>query len=248
MEAKITLDKFVPRDDIIGKTFGKLTVIELSHINNHRMAYYVCQCICRERLTCAGSTLTTRGIPYQCKSCRNKHMSKKFSGKGGPGYKHGRSKTSTYRIWAGLFTRCYNKKSTVYGYYGGRGITVCDRWRIFENFLADMGERPPNLQLDRINNTGNYEPGNCRWVTAKENNPSNKGTLKDNMPGKQFGSWLVLKRVKHKPGHWYYLCRCGCGLEAIRAGGELRRGKTSKCIQCKHKEHIGWFERKKLNG
>ena len=65
--------------------------------------------------------------------------------------------------------RCSNKKSTHYDRYGGRGITVCARWKRFENFYKDMGERPEGLTLDRIDNNGNYEKSNCRWVTHKEN-------------------------------------------------------------------------------
>ena len=66
--------------------------------------------------------------------------------------------------------RCQNKATNGYPRYGGRGIIVCERWQRFENFLADMGERPPDRTLDRINNDGNYEPGNCRWATLEEQN------------------------------------------------------------------------------
>lgn len=67
-----------------------------------------------------------------------------------------------------MLTRCYNQNSISWKYYGPRGITICGRWHVFENFLADMGERPAGKTLDRINNDGNYEPANCRWTTPSE--------------------------------------------------------------------------------
>lgn len=76
--------------------------------------------------------------------------------------------SSTYICWAAMIRRCFNKNTKDYPGYGGRGITVTERWLNFENFLADMGEKPKGLSIDRINNDGNYEPGNCRWATPKE--------------------------------------------------------------------------------
>jgi hypothetical protein len=88
--------------------------------------------------------------------------------------KHGHSRkgnhTATYNRWRGMIQRCTNPRNPTYTYYGGRGITVCDRWLEFENFLADMGECPDGLFLNRIDNRG-YEPGNCRYTTERGRNP-----------------------------------------------------------------------------
>jgi hypothetical protein len=82
---------------------------------------------------------------------------------------HGLSGTPTHSIWKGMRKRCYNERCKKYPRYGGRGITICERWQDYKNFLADMGPRPsPQHSIDRIDNDGNYEPGNCRWATNKQ--------------------------------------------------------------------------------
>ena len=95
---------------------------------------------------------------------------------------HLASKTREYRIWAGMLERCRKPYSKVWRYYGGAGIKVCDRWRQFENFFADMGLCPEGHTLDRIDNTADYTPNNCRWATmmTQQNNRSSNVRLRHN--------------------------------------------------------------------
>ncbi len=94
----------------------------------------------------------------------------KMEGRANPAYKHGHAGkgkfSPEYHSWAAMWQRCTNPDRESYKHYGGKGVSVCKRWRAFENFLADMGARPAGASLDRIDLAGNYEPGNCRWADA----------------------------------------------------------------------------------
>lgn len=83
-------------------------------------------------------------------------------------FKHGLSRTRVHRIWKSMLWRCRNKNARCFRNYGGRGIKVCDRWQAFENFFADMGHPPEGMSIERENNDGDYEPGNCCWATRLE--------------------------------------------------------------------------------
>lgn len=91
----------------------------------------------------------------------------------------------TFRTWYGMKNRCLRPNLPKYPRYGGRGITICERWMKFENFVADMGERPDGLTLDRINNDGNYEPGNCRWASRFEQQANTRRSVLVEYNGKR---------------------------------------------------------------
>jgi len=99
-----------------------------------------------------------------------------------PNQKHlhtvGGKRSRTYAVWVQMRYRCNTPTSPDYARYGGRGIAICVRWNSFENFLSDMGERPAGLEIDRRDNDGDYEPGNCRWVTSSVNSDNRRSSVR----------------------------------------------------------------------
>lgn len=114
--------------------------------------------------------------------------------------KHGLSKSRTYKSWIAAKNRAFNKNGTDYDRYGGRGITMCPRWQeSFLSFLDDMGHSPDGCTLERINNNGNYEPGNCRWANRKEqsNNTSRNRQLEYDGKTKTLSQWAEEYNMKY---------------------------------------------------
>jgi hypothetical protein len=148
--------------DIAGQKFGRLTVVSFVGIEAKRVRW-LCVCDCSKEMIARADMLRSGNT----RSCGCLHRD--YTASGAARRKHGLAGTREYRLWLGMRDRCENASNPEWGNYGGRGIKVCDRWSDFENFLADMGKRPNrNLSLDRIDNDGNYEPGNVRWATTKE--------------------------------------------------------------------------------
>jgi hypothetical protein len=163
-----------PKNDLAGHRCGRLLVtdqfkrVRRGSKRGDRILYWHAQCDCGRSAWIRHASLT--GETTKSCGCISKEN---------PAHRtHGHTRNepggrkimgATYVCWKSMHARCSNPKQRAYAYYGGRGISVCERWNSFENFLADMGERPnPHLSIDRVNNDGNYEPGNCRWATASE--------------------------------------------------------------------------------
>lgn len=145
--------------DISGHTYNGIKVISYSHFKVRH--YWNCVCICGREIKVRANSLRT-GHVKSCGCTKSEILVKEKT-------THGWCYTPEYQIWGHMISRCKATKGRDYKAYTSKGIKVCERWRLFENFIADMGKRPTNKHsIDRINSNGDYEPSNCRWATQQE--------------------------------------------------------------------------------
>lgn len=204
--------------------FGRWSVLRFVGRNARGTPYWLCRCVCgTERATQQSGLISGGSISCGClkvdatrKRCTT----------------HGKSRIPEYAIWNSMVQRCYCKKVMGYCNYGGRGITVCSRWRrSIDAFLEDMGPRPsPKHQIDRFpDNNGNYEPGNCRWVTGKQNcnNRRNNHKIEHNGQTMTLTEWAESVGMR-KDTLRYRISRLGWSIEAALGTPTRHRSPNKK--------------------
>jgi hypothetical protein len=202
-----------PSEIEIGQRFNYLVVkSKLGRIKGHLM--FSCLCDCGNVKNIRGSSLIS-GNNKAC-GCKQDTHSINFSSN----YRNGASflgkLTQTYNVYKKLIDRCCNLKNEKYKNYGGRGIKVCSRWlESYENFYQDMGEKPKDKSIDRIDVNGNYEPQNCRWATIEQQANNKTDTIRLVIDGVEYSQSLLAKKLNVTPHAIEY---------------HLRKGKTPKEI------------------
>lgn len=156
----------------LGQKFGRLTVLSYAGSTKNRQRKWTCVCDCGGSATVRTDGLTS-GRAQSC-GCRQKEA---VTAVCKSRTKHGLCRDRIYVSWVHMIERCTNPKNGRFDDYGGRGVTVCERWRSFENFHADMGDMPEGRTLERSNNSKGYEPGNCYWATYTEQNRNRRNSI-----------------------------------------------------------------------
>lgn len=204
-------------DNIEGRKFNRLTVLGFAGSCNGKNVLWYCECSCGN-VTKAHRRSLISGDTKSCGCLATNLRVKRLSTHGCA--KNGQNSTS-YVTWKGIKQRCLNANDKAYVNYGGRGIKVCDRWLRFENFLEDMGDRPKGFSIERIDNNGNYEPGNCRWATMKEQNNNKRNT-----------SFVTYENERIGIGHVADLVGIGRGVLSgrLRLGWDEERAMSTKLV------------------
>jgi hypothetical protein len=182
--------------DLTGLSFGRWTVLSLCQTNKTRTRWN-CRCNCGTERIIAGYRLL--GEESKSCGCWQREKTGIISTTHGETRTHTKKETPEYTSWRGMKSRCLNKNSENYYKYGAKGVSICESWMHYENFLRDMGRRPSALHsIDRIDNRGNYEPSNCRWSTPKEQAENRRSSIKitigdETLPASRWESRMGLK-------------------------------------------------------
>jgi len=186
--------------DLTGQTINKLRVVRRVD-NVGKQPAWLCVCECGAEKRVLGMHLRT-GKPVDCGCGRAQRLREAH-------VRHGMTDTPEWRAWKSMLDRCNTPTHKAYVHYGGRGIKVCKRWMVFENFYADMGKRPEGTSLDRINNNRGYSPANCRWATQQEQQNNRRSNVRITLHGEtktmkqwatHFGVDYAVVKDRHSKG------------------------------------------------
>jgi hypothetical protein len=187
--------------DLTAQVFGRLTAVRRVPVVGTNRFRWECRCACGRLTEVAGSSLKC-GTTRSC-GCLSLEVKRRTMGAvmRKANTRHGMSATPEFRTWSQMLDRCHNPNNKGWANYGGRGITVCPRWRkSFKAFFADMGERPPGLTLERTRNSGGYSPGNCVWATrtAQQNNTRATRVLRFAGKSLSVAQWAVSRGINER--------------------------------------------------
>jgi hypothetical protein len=217
--------------DLTGMTFGSWKVLRYSHVDKNKMHLWWCQCNCDNKTEkqVFGNNLR-RGTSTNCGCTKFINIKEAQTTHG---HYCGNKPSLTYRTWSAMKNRCLNPNSLDYPDYGGRGIIVCDRWlNSFENFLADMGERPEGYSIERIDVNGNYEKSNCCYIKMDRQclNRTNSKRINFRNKIKSLAEWVEILKIEGKNTASY-----GCILQRLNKGWTVEKAFLTPLLQGKNK-------------
>lgn len=181
--------------DLSGQKFGMWTVLDRSEDFGDKQVKWNCKCECG----CFGKVHAQNLTSGGSKGCGCARYADLANRSATHGQTRGRKVPPTYHSWAGMKARCNNPKNSYYKSYGGRGISVCERWLTYENFFKDMGEKPDGYSIDRIDVNGNYSPENCKWSSLSDqaNNKTNNHVITYLNETKTLQEWSKTIGISH---------------------------------------------------
>lgn len=191
----------MPIIDISGKRFGSLVALSMNGRDKHNKILWLCKCDCGKELDVVGNKLRN-GNTKSCGCSRASALQKARKARKNNGYTTTHKKAN--QAWRDMWSRCTNHKHKSWLRYGGRGISVCDRWKDFKFFLEDMGDPPDGHSIDRINNDGNYDPLNCQWATRSQQMRNTSRNVHVLFEGEVMCASDVVKKLGLNKSHIYY--------------------------------------------